>query len=215
MKIDKKLIKLLIKKKSLKQKDVAAQLEVSQQDFNNWMFRGVIPHYDKLNQLAEILETDVNELYTADNSSEPLQLYGKKHTFSPEDLIPFYELDQHVRLSAIWKNDGSLEPKDYVYIPGLKVDFFMTYYGSGMEPKLENGDWIALRKVSDLTHFNFGCIHLLSTKEQTIIRTLSKGDTEENIKLSAENKKIDAILISKESIKGLYIVDSIIKRNLI
>lgn len=44
MKINKERIKLLIKKKSLKQKDIALQLEVSPQDFNNGRFRDIFPH---------------------------------------------------------------------------------------------------------------------------------------------------------------------------
>jgi transcriptional regulator with XRE-family HTH domain len=215
MKINKELIKLLIKKKSLKQKDVALQLEVSPQDFNNWMFRGIFPHYNKLEKLAEILETEITELHIENNISEPFNLYGKKLSFTPEELIPFYELDQHVRLSAIWNDDGSLEPKDFVYMPGLNANFMMTYYGSGMEPQLENGDWIALRKVSDLSFFNYGSLHVVATKEQIIVRTLKKGENERSVKLSANKKSIDEIDLPKKAIKALYVVVSIIKRNLI
>ena len=59
MKINKDQIKFLIKKRSLKQKDVARQLNVTQQDFNNWMFRGIFPHFNKLEELAKVLDTDL------------------------------------------------------------------------------------------------------------------------------------------------------------
>ncbi|NOQ75012.1 MAG: hypothetical protein GQ574_23565 [Crocinitomix sp.] len=215
MKINKELIKLLIKKKSLKQKDVAMQLEVSPQDFNNWMFRGIFPHYNKLEKLADILEIEVSELHTENNISEPFTIYGKKLSFTPDELIPFYELDQHMGLSAIWNNDGSLEPKDFVYMPGLNADFLMAYYGSGMEPQLENGDWIALRQVSDMSFFNYGSIHVVATKEQIIVRTLKKGEQERTIRLCTNKKSIDEIVLTKKAIKALYVVVSIVKRNLI
>ncbi|MFT5821378.1 MAG: repressor LexA [Crocinitomix sp.] len=215
MKINKELIKLLIKKKSLKQKDVALQLEVSPQDFNNWMFRGIFPHYNKLEKLADILETDVAELHIENNISEPFTIYGKKLSFTPDELLPFYELDQHVGLSAIWDNDGSLEPKDFVYLPGLNANFLMTYYGNGMEPQLENGDWMALRRVSDLTFFNYGSIHVIATKEQIIVRTLKKGEQKGTINLCTNKKSIDDIELPKKAIKALYVVVSIVKRNLI
>lgn len=215
MKINKELIKLLIKKKSLKQKDVASQLEVSPQDFNNWMFRGIFPHYNKLEKLAKILDTETSELHIENYISEPFNLYNKKLSFTPEELIPFYELDKHVRLSAIWNDDASLEAKEYVYLPGLNANFMMTYYGTGMEPQLENGDWIALRKVSDLSFFNYGSLHVVATKEQIIVRTLKKGDNQRTIKLCANKKNIDEIDLAKKAIKSLYVVVSIIKRNLI
>ncbi len=215
MKINKELIKLLIKKKSLKQKDVALKLDVSPQDFNNWMFRGIFPHYNKLEKLAEILDTEVTELHIENNISEPFTIYGKKLSFNSDELIPFYELDQHVGLSAIWNNDGSLAPKDFIYLPGLNASFLMTYYGNGMEPQLENGDWIALRRVSDLSFFNYGSLHAIATKEQIIVRTLKKGTNERSIRLCSNKKSIDDIELNKKAIKALYVIVSIVKRNLI
>jgi transcriptional regulator with XRE-family HTH domain len=215
MKINKELIKLLIKKKSLKQKDVALQLEVSPQDFNNWMFRGIFPHYNKLEKLADILETPVTELHVENNISEPFTVYGKKLSFTPDELLPFYELDQHIGLSALWDNDGSIEPKEFFYLPGINANFLMTYYGSGMEPQLENGDWMALRRVSDLSFFNYGSIHVIATKEQIIVRTIKKSEHERSITLCTNKKSIDDIVLNKKAIKALYVVVSVVKRNLI
>ena len=127
MKINKELIKLLIKKKSLKQKDVAQKLDVSPQDFNNWMFRGIFPHYNKLEKLAEILDTEVTELHIENNISEPFTIYGKKLSFNSDEIITFYEFDQHVRLTTIWNNDGSIAPKDFIYLQGLNDSFLLTH----------------------------------------------------------------------------------------
>lgn len=215
MKINKELIKSLIKKKSLKQKDVAQKIEVSPQDFNNWMFRGIFPHFNKLEKLAEILDVEVGTLYTENNTLDPMSLYGKKISFAPEDLIPYYELDPHVKLTTLWKNTSTVEPKDHVYIPGLNADFVFPYYGKGMEPQLENGDWIALRKVSDLSFFNFGNLHTVVTKEQVIVRYLKKGDKKTTVKLCAQNEFSDDIELPQNAIKALFSVVSIIKRNLI
>ena len=215
MKINKDLIKLLIKKKSMKQKDVAAMIGVSPQDFNNWMFRGIFPHYNKLEELAKILDADVTTLYTDSDALDPVGIYGKKIGFTPDDLVPFYEIDPHIGLSALWSDSNANQPKDYVYIPGLNADFVFPYYGKGMAPQLESGDAIALRKVSDLSFFNYGNLHAIATKEQVIVRYLNKSEHKQMIRLSTQNEDIDDIELPQSSVKALFSVVSIIKRNLI
>jgi len=215
MKINKDQIKHLIKKKSLKQKDVAKQLDVSPQDFNNWMFRGIFPHYDKLEMLAEILDTDTSLLYYEKNFNEPVGVYNKRISHPPEDLVPFYELDAHSGLSLLWSGISTMVPKDHVYFPGLNADFIYPYHGKGMEPFLENGDWIALRKVSDLSFFNYGNLHVVVTKEHVIVRDIKKSEQKNTILLHATSDDMDDIELPKKAIKALFAVITIVKRNLI
>ena len=215
MKINKDHIKLLIKKKSLKQKDVAIKIDVGPQDFNNWMFRGIFPHYNKLEKLAEILDADVSTLYFENNIGEPAGLYEHKMSFLPEELVPFYDIDPHQGLSSLWKDNSTIPPKDYAYIPGLTADFIFPYYGKGMDPQLENGDWIALRKVSDFSFFNYGNVHAVATKEQVIVRNLKKSSSEETILLCGHENQNDDIELPTRSIKAIFMVVSVIKRNLI
>lgn len=215
MKINKDRIKLLIKKKSLKQKDVAEKIGVGPQDFNNWMFRGIFPHFNKLEELAALLEVDVASLYIENNAADPLRLYAKKVSFQPEELLPLYEIDPLLGLSALWKDHSNMQPKDYMYIPGLNADFVFPYYGKGMEPQLENGDWIALRRVSDLSFFNYGNIHAITTREQVIVRNMKKSTTEDTILLTTNDPESDAIELPTKAIKAMFTVVSIIKRNLI
>ena len=86
MKINKDRIKLLVKKKSMKQKDVATALGVSPQDFNNWMFRGIFPHYDKLEKLAEILDVDVFSLHREQMVMDPIAEYGTSNRIKTDSI---------------------------------------------------------------------------------------------------------------------------------
>lgn len=212
MKINKQQIKHLVKKKYFKQKDIALKIGVTPQDWNNWMFRGIFPHFDKLEKVAEILEVDVNALIDDQNISEPLSPYGKSGIINKEDLIPFYEIESHTNLPLFWNDHTTATPKDYIYMPGLKSDFVFPFYGNGMQPRIENGDCIALRKLNDLTLFNYGGLHLVVTKEQTLARYLKKSKTVKNVLLCADTDFHDDIELPISAIKSLFAIVSVIKR---
>ncbi len=213
MKINKERIKILIKKKTLKQKDIAKKLNIDQQDFNNWMFRGIFPHFNKLEELADILETDIHELYFSDNIAEPSPIYQPKFSIQHEEMIPFYEIDTQIGHAALWLEKASIEAKEYVYLPGIKADFILTYFGKGMEPQLENGDWVALRRIEDRSFFNFGQSHAILTQEQFIFRILNKGVKQGTVLLSTITGESEAIELPETAIKSLFSLVVIVKRN--
>lgn len=212
MKINKERIKHLVKKKYLKQKEIAVKIGATPQDWNNWMFRGIFPHFDKLEKVAEILEVNVNTLIAEQHVSEPLPSYGKNNFIRKDDLIPFYEIEANTKSFFFWNDHTSTLPKDYVYIPGLNADFIFHFYGNGMQPKIENGDWIALRKLKDLSLFNYGSLHLVVTKEQIVTRYLKKSTKANRILLCAEDDFYDTIDLPIDAIKSLYAIVSVIKR---
>lgn len=56
-------IKWLIAKKGMKQYEIAEMLEVSPQQFNLWATGRKFPRIDKAQQLANILECKLDDLY--------------------------------------------------------------------------------------------------------------------------------------------------------
>lgn len=179
------------------------------------MFRGVFPYEDKLEALAEMLGEEPESLHLDNNLAEPIGLYGKKLCFSFDELIPYYETDPHIGLTEIWNGTGEISPKDHIYLPGLNADLVFPYYGRGMEPQLDNGDWIVLRKVSDLSFFNYGNLHVVITKEQVIVRNLNKSKNDQSVLLCAQDPNNDLIELPKKSIKALFAVITVIKRRMI
>lgn len=142
MKIKKEYIKSLIKERSLKQREVALAIGVEPQDWNNWMFRSVFPHYNKLKDLAKLLETDVAELTTEKLITEPDENsnYINDSNWSTIDSVPFYDLDARTANAIFSKSNEANTPTDQVYIPGLAADFVIPYFGKEMNPVISSGD---------------------------------------------------------------------------
>lgn len=214
MKINKEHIKFLIKKKTLKQKEVAQKLNVTQQDFNNWMFRGIFPHFNKLEELAAILDTEVNSLYYPEGVSDPAENYANNATNRSHDMVPYFEIDVQLGLAPLWLDASTMEPKDYIYVPGVKADFFVAYFGKGMEPQISNGDLIGLRRIMDQSFFNYGTTHAVITQEQFLVRSLRKSSKKDTLLLVNLEDENDSIELPIKSIKALFAVVVVIKRNL-
>ncbi len=215
MKINKEHIKFLIKKRTLKQKQVAEKLNVTQQDFNNWMFRGIFPHFNKLEELAAILETDVTNLYSLENVADPAGKYSNNHASKNQDMVPLFEMEGEFGLAALWMNASFDEPKDYLHIPGVKADLFITYFGNGMEPQLSNGDLIGLRKIVDQSFYNYGTTHAIVTQEQLLIKSLQKSSKKDILLLTNLEYDENIIEIPTKAIKALYTLVVVVKRNLL
>jgi transcriptional regulator with XRE-family HTH domain len=212
MKIKKTQIKNLIRLKSLKQKDVAKQIGVSTQDWNNWMFRSVFPHYDKLQKLSKILEVETSELIDDDNITES-RVYYKKGLLPPVNIsIPFHNQTNNNLISMLAESVSSFATDDFVYIPGLTADIVIPFYGKQMEPILTNGDLMALRRITDYSFFNYEDIYLIVTKEQMFARYIVSESNSNQIILKSENNPKDNIEISLAKVKAIYLVVSTIKR---
>lgn len=214
MKVDKDRIKELIRKKSLKQKEVAEAIGTTQQNWNNWMFRSIFPQHKMLEQVAEILEVNVSELYASKNKSdEPLAIYKNQIRVSNDEIIPLYDLDLKSEVvQFLTGKSTTILPKDHLHIPGLKADFFFTYYGKGMTPEIDNGDLVAVRRITDFDLLQYGNPHLVVTSDQTFVRNLKSSDKTGHYKLCSSKDNQEESLIGRSSIKALFMVMSVIRR---
>jgi transcriptional regulator with XRE-family HTH domain len=215
MKIKREFIQELIKRKSLKQKDVAEMLGLSQQEFNNCLHRRIITDMTITRKLADILEVDISEILVPFDLNESSQPYFKKKDIDPKNFIPFHDINQQIDLFNLAAENGSYQPKDYVYLPGVSADLVFSYFGKGMSPQIENGDWLAIRRINDFSFFNYGSLYFVVTKELVIVRTLRKSSNEKTILLISSQDFNDPIELPISSIKALYAITAIIKRNIL
>jgi len=213
MKINKDRIKYLIKKKSMKQKQVANELGVGPQDFNNWMFRGIFPHYDKLEQLADILEVDVRTLQTEKEFMEPLMHYEQSATLNIEQFIPYYEPSLEFALVNFKNKKTATKPKDYLHVPGVRADLFYPYFGQGFQA-VSNGDIVGLRKINDLRILDFNQPYTICIGEQILWRYLRKSNKKDVFEMHEDDRFEKAQNIQADDIKALFEVAAVIKRTI-
>jgi len=186
----------------MKQIEVAKKIGVSTQVWNNWMYRSTIPHYDKIEELAKILEVSPASL-VVENIVEPFPTYKNGHQSSATGTIPFFDADNISILELLQGTKNISEANDFAYIPGMSADLIIPYFGKEMTPHLTNGDLIVLREIRDRSFFNFGNLYLITTTEQVIPRYIQASNKKGYIKLSTGKMEDNNIEISLKLIKSI------------
>lgn len=161
---------------------------------SNWLLTGE----------GEMFITDVAE-------ASPLQIIPAEGEETA--CIPFYDIDvmAHIAESLDLKEET---PAGVLSIPGFK-DCIACFpvYGSSMEPKISNGDVIAVSQAVTCDQILWGEIYLVITDAWRVVKTVHPGKTEEYIILRSINPAYSGDTnVSKSDLKALYLVRGVVSR---
>ncbi len=161
---------------------------------SNWLLTGE----------GEMFITDVAE-------ASPLQIIPAEGEETA--CIPFYDIDvmAHIAESLDLKAET---PAGVLSIPGFK-DCIACFpvYGSSMEPKISNGDVIAVSQAVTCDQILWGEIYLVITNAWRVVKTVHPGKTEEYIILRSINPAYAGDTnVKKEDLRALYLVRGVVSR---
>ena len=161
---------------------------------SNWLLTGE----------GEMFITDVAE-------ASPLQIIPAEGEEAAG--IPFYDIDvmAHIAESLDLKEET---PAGVLSIPGFK-DCIACFpvYGSSMEPKISNGDVIAVSQAVTCDQILWGEIYLVITNAWRVVKTVHPGKTEEYIILRSINPAYAGDTnVKKEDLRALYLVRGVVSR---
>lgn len=127
--------------------------------------------------------------------------------------IPFYDIDvmAHIAESLDLKEET---PAGMLSIPGFK-DCIACFpvYGSSMEPKISNGDVIAVSQAVTCDQILWGEIYLVITDAWRVVKTVHPGKTEEYIILRSINPAYAGDTnLKKKDLRALYLVRGVVSR---
>ncbi len=160
----------------------------------NWLLTGE----------GEMFITDVAE-------ASPLQIISAEGEETA--CIPFYVIDvmAHIAESLDLKEET---PAGVLSIPGFK-DCIACFpvYGSSMEPKISNGDVIAVSQAVTCDQILWGEIYLVITDAWRVVKTVHPGETEEYIILRSINPAYAGDTnLKKKDLRALYLVRGVVSR---
>lgn len=161
---------------------------------SNWLLTGE----------GEMFITDVAE-------SAPLQITPQEGQEAAG--IPFYDIDvmAHIAESLDLKEET---PAGVLSIPGFK-DCIACFpvYGSSMEPKISNGDVIAVSQAVTCDQILWGEIYLVITNAWRVVKTVHPGKTKEYIILRSINPAYAGDTnLKKKDLRALYLVRGVVSR---
>lgn len=169
-------------------------------------------NYKKIGINIDWLLTGEGEMFITDVAeSAPLQITPQEGEEAAG--IPFYDIDvmAHIAESLDLKEET---PAGVLSIPGFK-DCIACFpvYGSSMEPKISNGDVIAVSQAVTCDQILWGEIYLVITNAWRVVKTVHPGKTKEYIILRSINPAYAGDTnVKKEDLRALYLVRGVVSR---
>ena len=83
--------------------------------------------------------------------------------------------------------------------------------GDSMAPVINNGDYIAVREVSDTSIIYWGQIYVVLLDDYRMVKYLRRHPDDSKVVLRSANPAYDDIDVPKSAIRGLFFVSKIVK----
>ncbi len=208
-------LKNIRKKNGMTQAEFAEKLEVSTATVASVENGSREAPKGLMKSLVTKFNVDARWLLTGEGNpdTEPASLQIIPAEGEETACIPFYDIDvmAHIAESLDLKEET---PAGVLSIPGFK-DCIACFpvYGSSMEPKISNGDVIAVSQAVTCDQILWGEIYLVITDAWRVVKTVHPGKTEEYIILRSINPAYAGDTnLKKKDLRALYLVRGVVSR---
>ncbi len=210
-------IKKIITKMALSDSAFAKSIDIPQTTFSNLLNRDSDPKADVLKSIIKKYNISADWLLTGEGEmfqtevNPPLQ--QNEGDLPKEAGIPFYDIDVMAHISEAL-DLADEKSAGVMVVPGFR-DCFACFpvYGDSMEPKISNGDIIAVSQPVPIERILWGEIYLVVTDCWRVVKTVHPGATEEYIILRSINPDYKGDTpVRKDDVYGLYLVRGVVSR---
>lgn len=165
----------------------------------------ILEHYPNLN--PEWLLTGAGNMLREQNEeSIEKPIDELPDIFSERGKVPVYNIDFTAGDINVF-NDEISDIIGYLNIPELKgSDRVIIARGDSMLGVIDSGDFIGIKKVKDLSFFNYGSAYAIVTEDYRLLKFIRKSTSPEYVILRSNNPDYDDIELPKEKILELYMI---------
>lgn len=122
--------------------------------------------------------------------------------------IPFYDTEIFGTISPAMSDIVTMKPQTCITIPIFNQgEFALQVTGNSMKGYINHGDWIVVKKITEIRDLIFGEPYLVITRADNLktVKFIRKGSSEETLTLTPYNTaQFDQQEILKESILEIY-----------
>lgn len=201
-------VKNILEKNGYHLSEVAKKLDISPQNFNNWLGVQDIKT-GILEKIAKVI--DKNMYFFLENES----VKNEESEGFPEGVIRYYDIDTTTNLAEMFEPTNGARFKKII-IPGYgDCCIALNVWGNSMEPVLKNGEIIICRECEN-NFIEYGYMYLIFTKvNHRMIKYIQPGSTNNKINCLSENKFYHPVEIDKSEILKLFVIKGHIERSAI
>lgn len=205
-------LKTLIREYGGTQKVFASMIGTTQPTIANWMAQNQIPE----GGIAKICRAlpEVSFEWLTGKEEQPRRGYQDTAASIPGSLPvgqPFYS-----RMPA---SAGQLDMGDEdvtterIQIPGIRVDAYFPVVGNSMDPTIQSGDIVGIRKLDSMDRIRPNDIYLIFTtdNERMLKRIKGVNASEATLTLYSDNPAYDPFQVLKEQVAAVYKVICLVR----
>lgn len=195
-------LRMLIREYGGTQKVFSSIIGTTQPTVANWIAQNQIPS----GGVAKICNAlpDVNFDWLMGNSDVPQRGYKESMQAVMDSGAAYYS-----RMPA---SAGQLEMGDEdltterIYIPGIQVDAYFPVVGNSMDPTIQSGDIVGIRKLDSMDRIRPNEIYLIFTRdnERMLKRIKGTNGQEPSLMLYSDNPAYESFPVLKEQIAAVY-----------
>ena len=208
-------IKYLMSEMRLRQSAFASRIGTDVSNFSKQM-NGKLPISEGLiNKI--VVNAGVSKSWLTNGEGLPFGKNAQPDTVGAETAseheagIPVYDIDVTAGPASremIFADDRIV---GYVNVPGISPDCrIVKVSGDSMEPVINNGDYIAVREVTDTSILYWGQIYVVLLDDYRMVKYLRKHPDSGQIVLHSANPSYDDIELPRQAIRKLFFVNNII-----
>ncbi|MCF0198193.1 MAG: helix-turn-helix transcriptional regulator [Bacteroidaceae bacterium] len=204
----KEILTTLIKEYGGTQQSFARIIGVTQPSVANWIAKDNIPERGIALIMQHCPEVDLDWLKGRTDVPE----HRSVNMSAALTGAPFYP---YLPASAGQLEMGDEDhSKERINIPGIQAEAFFPVTGSSMDPTIENGDIIGVKRLDSLERIRPNDIYLIFTtdSERMVKRIRSVDPAEAWLTLHSDNPVYEPFLVLKSQIASVYRVICLIRK---
>lgn len=210
-------IKELRGKLNLSQQELADKTGIDRAKIAKWEVGKGKPKVEDHNILENFFT-----MYTGSDVNKVLERVSEKLIQKPdyslredEKGLPVYDVEFSAGFIEQIR-DGNITPIGFLSIPELKgCDYVVRVTGDSMVPRINERDWIGIKRVVDKTDIDFGRIYGLVTVNYNLIKYIKSTKNPEKWLLVSENKQYEDREFEISRVLELYTIKTILPFSLI
>lgn len=217
-------IKFLMKELNYRQVDFAQKIDIDTSNLSKYLNGRLAMSEALINKIVVNLGVSKQWLETGEDlpfaKQQPQQLVTVPDTrivTEPNAVVakrgtPVYDIDVtagYLPQARMFTDDQIV---GFVDLPDMTSSQcrIVRVSGDSMSPVIRNGDYIAVRELSNLRQIFWGQIYVVILDDYRMVKYIRRHDDPAMVILRSENKRYDDMIIDREEIRDLMFVQNII-----
>lgn len=211
-------IKYIMQLKHLSQRQLAQLLRMDPSNLSKSM-NGKLPFSESLiNKM--VVDLGISKAWLRDGVGVPFEKGSTAKDILLDEPIemevvhdgtPVFDIDVTAGCRSLTTLFGEINPVGYINIPGISSDAnIVKVRGDSMEPRINNGGYVAIRPIRDKRNLFWGQIYVVELEEFRMVKYLRRHPDPQMVILHSENPHYDDMEVERADIRALYLVEAIV-----